>query len=99
MRSLQSSEPRKGLGADHQRALVRAGAQEFLRRHESIDEAGADRLQVEGGALDNAKIGLDLSGDRGKRVVGRRRGDDDEIDVGSLEPAAAQRRLSRLGGQ
>ena len=92
-------DARKGLGADHQRAPVRAGTQEFLRRHDRIDEAGADRLQVESGALDDPKFGLDLGGDRGKRVVGRRCGDDDEIDVCRLEPAAAQRRLSRIDRQ
>ena len=42
---------REGLGADDQRALVRARAQELVGRRQRVDEAGADRLQVEGRAV------------------------------------------------
>ena len=92
-------EARESLCADHERTLIRAGTQKFLRGHDRVDEAAADSLQVESGALDDAESGLNLSGDRGKRVVRRRRGDNDEVNVGRRQAAAAQRRLSRLEGQ
>ena len=63
----------ESLRADHQRPLVRPGDEELVGRRDRVDEAGADRLQVEGRALDDAEIGLDLGRDRGKGVVGGRR--------------------------
>ncbi len=42
---------REGLRADHQRALVGAGAQEIVGGRQRKDEARAHRLQVEGRAV------------------------------------------------
>ena len=46
-----------------------------------VDEAGADRLQVEGGAVVDAEPGLDLRRRRREGVVRRRGRADDEVDV------------------
>ena len=40
-------DAREGLRADHQRALVHAGAQQAVGGGKRVDEAGAHRLQVE----------------------------------------------------
>ena len=99
MRSFQSRSREKVSAPITSARLCRAGTQEFFRRHDREDEAAADSLQIESDPLDDAERGLNLSRDRGKRIVGSRRGDDDEINVGRLEAAVAQRRLSRLEGQ
>ena len=57
-----------------------------------VDEAGADRLQVEGGAVVDAEPGLDLRRGRREGVVRRRGRADDEVDVGR---ARARRRRAR----
>ena len=46
---------REGLRADHQRALVHAGAQQAVGGRERVDEARAHRLQVEGRAVVDAE--------------------------------------------
>ena len=79
---LPVEQARKGFGADHQRALVRAGGEELVGGGDGEDEAGADRLKVEGDALSDAERGLDLARRGGEGVVGRRGRDDDEVDVG-----------------
>ena len=86
-------QAREGLGADHQRALVRAGDEELVGRRDGEDEAGADRLQIEGDAVSDPERRLHLGRHRRKRVVGRRGGDDDEVDVGGLQPGVGERRL------
>ena len=48
---------------------------------QSENEARADRLHVEGGALGDAELGLDGDGGRGKGLVRGRGGEDDEVDV------------------
>src|ERR1700675_4740328 len=51
------------LGADHQRALERAGPQEIIRGGEREDKPRTYRLQIEGRAVVDAERALDL--DRG----------------------------------
>ncbi len=48
---------------------------------ERIDEAGADRLHVEGGAARSCRARLHLGGGGGKGVVGRRGGQHDQVDL------------------
>ena len=89
----------EGLGPDHEGALVGAGAQEVVGGRNRIDEAAADRLQVERRPFDDAEIGLDLGRDRRKRVVGRRGRHDHEVDVRRLKTGLSQRGLRSPGGQ
>jgi hypothetical protein len=67
---------------------------ERVSRRKRKHESGADGLHVEGRAIDAE---LALHGDRGggKRVVGRRRRDDDHIDLADGEPGVGQRQLCR----
>ena len=80
-----------------------AGAQQAVDDRERKDKAGADRLQVEGGATGDAEPGLHR--DRGRRegLVGRRSCQHDQIDRARLELGVAQRRARggerKVGGQ
>ena len=67
---LPVEDAREGLGADHQRALVRAGGQELVGGRHGEDEAGADRLKVEGGAVVMPSAAWIWVGDR-RESVGR----------------------------
>src|SRR5450830_2129599 len=73
------------LGADNEDVLVDVGRDEGRGDGEAVDEAGAAGLHVEGAGLG----GADLVGDdrrRGRRdVVGRDRGDDDQVELGRVE--------------
>ena len=90
---------RERLGADHQRALVGAGAQEIVGGGEREDEAGAHRLQIEGGAMMDAEPVL--HGDRGRRkgVVRRRGRQHDQVDRLRIEPGVFQRRARSVDRQ
>ena len=92
-------DAREGFGADHEGALVRARLQELVGRRDRVDEAGADRLQVEGGAVGHAETGLDHGGGRREGVVRRRGGADDEVDVGGRQPGIGEGRLGRLDAE
>ena len=92
---LPVEQAREGLGADHQRALVRAGAEELVGRRDAEDEARAHCLQVEGCAADHAEAGLHLRRHRREGVVRRGGRDDEEVDVGRTEAGVAQRGLGR----
>ena len=87
---------REGLGADHQRATGLADADEVVGHGEGEDEAGADRLDIEGGAAGHAESRLDLRRGRRKGVVRRAGRQHDEIDVGRAEVGPGERRLGRL---
>ena len=91
-------DAREGLRADDQRALPLPGLQHRVGRGERIDEAGADRLQVERRARMDAEIVLDGHGARRKSVVRRRGGEHDQVDVRRLQPGVFER-LSRRGGR
>ena len=49
-------------------------------RRQSVDEAGAHRLQIEGGTVGDAEIGLHRNRAGRKSIVGRRSRQHDEID-------------------
>ena len=61
-----------------------------------VDEAGADRLQVEGGAVVDAEPRLDLRRGRREGLVRRRGRADDEVDVAAVR--ARRRRAPRSRG-
>ena len=90
---------REGFGADHQRALERAGAQEIVGGRQRKDEARAHRLQVEGRAMGDAEGGL--HGHRGgrKSVVGRRGRQHDQVDRLGVDAGIGERGLGRLDRQ
>src|SRR5262245_56399064 len=67
---------REGLGADDQRTAGLAAPDEVVCRCNGVDEARADGLDVEGGALGHAKAGLNSHGCGWKRAVRRGRGAD-----------------------
>lgn len=87
---------RKAFSSDHHRTLATAGGQHGVRHIERIDEPGADRLHIEGHRLMRAKLVLHLGRSRGKGVVRRAGGDDDEIKVAGYEPGTVQRLLRRM---
>src|SRR5690606_15773992 len=76
---------RERLGADHQRPLEIAGTQEIVGGRKAVDEAGAHRLQVEGGTTGQAERRLHGHRGGGKCVVGGRRRKHDEIDVPGID--------------
>ena len=90
---------RERLGADHQRALVGAAAQEIVGGRERKDEAGAHRLQIEGGAMMDAELVLDRDRGRRKGVVRRRGRQHDQVDRLGIEPGVFQRRARRVDRQ
>ena len=63
-------DAREGLGADHQRALEGAGAQELVGGRQREDEARADRLQVERRAMGDAEAVLHRHRGGGKVLSG-----------------------------
>ena len=103
VRSVQSRMREIGLGADHQRALGQAVLEEAVGGGDGIDEARADRLDIEGGAVVHAELLLDDRGGRREGHVGRRRRDDDQVDVvvrhAGIRPAPCAGRVhGEIGG-
>ena len=71
---------------------MRAGREELVGGRDGEDEARAHRLQVERDAVRDPQRRLHLGRHGGKGVVGRRSGDDDEVDVGGDETGVGERR-------
>ena len=88
-------DAREGLGADHHHPPRPAGADQRVGLGEREDEAGADRLDVEGEAAAHADRALHLYRGRGKGLVGGRGGDDHRVDVGAGQARVGQRRPRR----
>ena len=99
LRSCQSSAFGKGLGAGHQHGVVDAGRHEGGRHGQSVDEARAARLNIEGAGA----AGADALGDhrRGRREhrVGYQRGADHEVDVVGGVAEASEQVVGRLDCQ
>ena len=70
--------------------------QQRVGRRQRIDEAGADRLQIEGGAVGDAERGLHRDRARRKGVVGRRGGQHDQVDRLRVEMGVRERRARRV---
>ena len=62
---------------------------------QAIDEAGTHRLQIEGGAVGDAEIGLHRDGARRKGIVRRRGRQHDEIDRLRIDLRMRERGLRR----
>jgi len=90
------------VGAYDQDVAVAIGRGEHhgLRRVEGEHEAGADRVHVERRALTlrHAQLLLDEAGDSRLRLVGRRAGDDDEVDVRFVDARMVQAAQGGLAG-
>jgi hypothetical protein len=78
---LPVEQPAEGLGADHQRAAVRAGADHAVRHLHRVEEARADRGDIERDAIVDSQHRLHLGGGGGEGVVGRGGGQHDQVDV------------------
>ena len=86
----------EGLRPDHQRALVAAGPQQGVDDRQRIDEARADRLQIEGGAVGDAEPGLHRHGGGGKGLVRRRGRQHDQVDRTRLDMGIGERRAGGI---
>ena len=90
-------------GANNQCVTILPGFHQVVGGRQRVDEAAANRLHVESGAVRDAELCLEQArGARKNHVRGRRR-DDDEIDVlrrdaGGLDRLAArrQRQIARV---
>ena len=92
-------DARKGLGADHQRALVGAAAQEIVGGGQRKDEARADRLQVEGRAMVDAEPVLDRDRGRRESVVRRRGRHHDQVDRLRIDAGIGERRARGIDAE
>ena len=84
-------DPRKGLRADHQRGPGLAGPDEIVGHGQGVDEARADRLDIEGDAFGHAEPGLDRGRGGGKGAVGRRGGEHDQVQFAGVLPGGRKR--------
>ena len=66
---------------------------------EGEDEAGADRLHVEGGAVGHAELLLHRHRGGREGVVGRRGRQDDQVDVGRRQAGIGERHAGGAGGE
>ena len=73
-------DAREGFGADDQRAPMRAGGQELVRGGDREHEARTYGLQVEGRAMGDPELRLDLGRGRGEGVIRRRGREHDQVD-------------------
>ena len=92
-------DARHDVGADHQRVLARAGGHHLRRRRQRIGESRARGEQVVAPGARRANLVLHQARRARKQHVGRRRADDDEVDVVGREPGAFDRLLGGFGGQ
>ena len=81
---LPVEDPGKGLRTDHQGGSRLAEANEIVGDVERIDEARANRLDVECRAPLHAERVLHAGRGGGEGLVGRRGGDNDEVEIGRL---------------
>ena len=87
---------RKGFRTDDQRTLGKACAQMRIGSRHGIDKAGAHGLHIECITVGHAQAVLDVDGRGRKRVVRRRGGDDDEIDIGGCQTGIVECCTCRL---
>ena len=76
-----------------------AGTDELFGDGQRIDEAAAHRLHVEGGGTRIAEPPLQQAGDAREDVVGRRGGDDDQVERVGIDPGSLERALAGCEGQ
>ena len=89
-------DAREGLRADHQRGRSDTALDETVGDRHAVDEAGTHRLDVERRSLGHAEFGLHARRRGGKRLVGRRRRQNDQVEVGRLDAGVVERPLRGL---
>ncbi len=82
---------------DDEHRFIGAGHDELLADLQGVDEAGARRLNVEGGRLERADLLLDQRRRGGKRHVRRDGGHDDELNLIAGDAALFHGPQGRLG--
>ena len=93
-------DAREGLRPDDQRAPALPGPQHRVGVADGEDEAGADRLQVEGRAVRAMpSASCTATARRREGVVGRRGRQHDQVDVGGREAGIRECAERRLRGQ
>ena len=83
-------QARKHFGPDHQGPVGRTALDHGIGHGQGVDEAAADRLDVERRAARGAQLVLQQRGGGGKHHVGRRRCHDDEIQIVGLQSCCRQ---------
>ena len=84
-------DARHHVGADHERVPAAAGGHHLRRRRQRVGESRAGGEEVVAPRACRADLVLHQARRARKQHVGRRRPDDDEVDVGRLEPGALDR--------
>ena len=94
-RSVQSSM-RENVSAPITSAREKAPElQKRVGRRQAIDEAGAHRLQIEGGAMGDAELGLHRNRARRESIVRRRGRQHDEVDRLRIDTRVRERGAAR----
>jgi acetolactate synthase-1/2/3 large subunit len=92
-------EPRLDLAGREQDRPRLTGAEKRLGDREAVEKAGARGGEVEGGALGRLEFALHLTRRRREPHVGRRGGDEDQIQIGRLAPGGGQGGAGRDRGE
>ena len=98
----RSSQSRMRLNVSEpitERMIGHAALHHIVGDGEGVEEAGADRLHVEGDAIVDAEHRLDAGRARREGLVRGRGGEDDEADLAGLDARRRQRLPRRLGRQ
>ena len=92
-------DAREGLRADHQGSRCKAVLDQAVGHRDAVDEAGTNRLDVEGRSAGHAQPGLDACGRGRKGFVGRRGREHDQVEVGGRHAGMGKRAFRRLQGE
>ena len=92
-------EAREHFRAHHQRALVGAAGDQAVGQGQGVDESGAHRLYIEGGALLHAQPRLQQAGGGRQHHVRRGGGDHDQIHLVGAGFGRCQRALAGVKGE
>jgi hypothetical protein len=84
---------------DDQHGVVGAGHDELLADFEAVNEPGTSRFQIERRRALGPDLFLHQTGGRGKHHVRRDGGDDDEINLLAVTPAAFMARMAALAAR
>ena len=92
-------DPGEQFGADEQDGAGGARLDVLVRDGETVDESGAGGRDVESGSGTRAEAVLNEAGRRGEEHIGRRRRDEDEVDVAGLDVSGAESKPGRAQGE
>ena len=90
---------RKRFRANDNGAIGLSQPDEVIGHGQRIDEARTHRLNVERSAAADAEFGLNFDRSGWKRLIRRRRRDDDEVDVRCIDTRAFKRSFGGPGSQ